>query len=112
MRADFGSIQMLDTDRHELRLIAWRNFHPESARVWQSVSRRVGSHIRVQRAGARRAAHEALSAEFQRYWQLASASKRLVAEARRITTSNFPDGAEYPPRSETAPGSANPSGRE
>lgn len=38
MRADFGSIQMLDAECGELDLIAWRNFHPESAAYWQSVS--------------------------------------------------------------------------
>ncbi|HZU13071.1 MAG TPA: PAS domain S-box protein [Chloroflexota bacterium] len=38
MRADFGSIQLLDAKRNELRLLAWRHFHPESAAVWHSVS--------------------------------------------------------------------------
>jgi two-component sensor histidine kinase len=38
MRADFGSIQLLDQERNELELIAWRNFHPDSARYWARVS--------------------------------------------------------------------------
>ncbi|MBV9761201.1 MAG: PAS domain S-box protein [Acidobacteriaceae bacterium] len=38
MSADFGSIQMLDADCCELNLIAWRNFHPESAEFWRKVS--------------------------------------------------------------------------
>jgi chemotaxis methyl-accepting protein methylase len=38
MRSDFGSLQALDADRGELRLLAWRNFHPESAEYWQRVN--------------------------------------------------------------------------
>src|SRR5262249_20787977 len=43
MRADFSSIQMLDEDRGELRLLAWKNFHPESAAHWQRVSMETGT---------------------------------------------------------------------
>ncbi|HKU62888.1 MAG TPA: response regulator [Gemmatimonadales bacterium] len=38
--ADFGSVQLLDADGR-LDLVAWRNFHPESAEFWRKVS--VGS---------------------------------------------------------------------
>lgn len=37
MRADMGSIQMLDVERNELRLLAWKGFHPASAEFWQRV---------------------------------------------------------------------------
>lgn len=37
MRSDMGSMQMLDPDRGELRLLASRGFHPESAAFWQWV---------------------------------------------------------------------------
>jgi PAS domain S-box-containing protein len=43
MHAEFGSIQMLDSERGELRLLACRNFHPESAAYWQSVSVKTGT---------------------------------------------------------------------
>jgi PAS domain S-box-containing protein len=43
MRASFGSIQMLDAERRQLRLLAWRNFHPESAAHWQTVSVATGT---------------------------------------------------------------------
>jgi signal transduction histidine kinase/DNA-binding response OmpR family regulator len=38
MGAQFASIQMLDADRNELRLLASRNFHPESAEYWGAIS--------------------------------------------------------------------------
>lgn len=37
MRSGFGSIQALDAGRGTLRLLAWRNFHPRSAALWQTV---------------------------------------------------------------------------
>ncbi len=37
MSADMGSMQMLDRGRSELKLIASRGFHPESAAFWQWV---------------------------------------------------------------------------
>ena len=43
MGADFGSIQQLDPERGELHLVAWKNFHPESAEFWQRVSVEAGS---------------------------------------------------------------------
>lgn len=43
MNAEFSSIQILDTDCDELRLLAWRNFHPESAKYWQTVSVKTGT---------------------------------------------------------------------
>lgn len=43
MHADFSSIQLLDTECNELRLLAWRNFHPESAKYWQRVSIETGT---------------------------------------------------------------------
>jgi len=43
MGAEFGSIQLLDEKEKVLRLIAWRNFHPEAAEYWQNVSVSTGS---------------------------------------------------------------------
>lgn len=43
MQSDFGSLQMLDAEHDALRLVAWRNFHPDSAKFWQTVSTRTGS---------------------------------------------------------------------
>ena len=37
MRSDMASMQMLDSVRGELKLIAYRGFHPESAQLWQTV---------------------------------------------------------------------------
>jgi PAS domain S-box-containing protein len=37
MRADFGSIQMLDHARQELLLLGFRGFHAEAARFWERV---------------------------------------------------------------------------
>ncbi len=36
--ADVGSLQLLDATRGELQLLAWRNFHPDAAAHWQTVS--------------------------------------------------------------------------
>lgn len=41
MRSDAASMQILDAEKNELRLLAWKGFHPESAARWQRVS--VGS---------------------------------------------------------------------
>lgn len=38
MRSDMASLQMLDPDRNELRLLAWTGFHPDSARFWDRVA--------------------------------------------------------------------------
>ena len=38
MGSDMASLQMLVPERNELRLLAWRGFHPESAEFWESVS--------------------------------------------------------------------------
>ena len=35
MKADFASIQLLDEERNALRLLAWKNFHEDSAASWQ-----------------------------------------------------------------------------
>lgn len=43
MGSDFSSIQMLDPKKEELYLLAWRNFHPESAKYWQNVSVQTGT---------------------------------------------------------------------
>src|SRR5262249_43710407 len=43
MRADFASIQLLDAESGALDLLAWRNFHPESAAYWQRGSGETGS---------------------------------------------------------------------
>jgi PAS domain S-box-containing protein len=37
MSSDMGSMQVLDPERGELRLLAWSGFHPESAAFWQWV---------------------------------------------------------------------------
>jgi len=37
MGADMASMQMLDADSEQLRLLAWRGFHPESAAHWERV---------------------------------------------------------------------------
>ncbi|MGB7022544.1 MAG: PAS domain S-box protein [Candidatus Acidiferrales bacterium] len=37
LRSDMGSMQMLDPDRGELRLLASKGFHPESAAFWEWV---------------------------------------------------------------------------
>jgi PAS domain S-box-containing protein len=37
MGADIGSVQMLDPDTNELRLLAWQGFAPASAEFWSSV---------------------------------------------------------------------------
>jgi two-component sensor histidine kinase/PAS domain-containing protein len=41
MDAQFGSLQLLDDG--ELKLIAWRNFHPDSAAYWNQVSVTTGT---------------------------------------------------------------------
>jgi PAS domain S-box-containing protein len=43
MRADTGSMQRLDADQQQLRLLAWRGFAPESAAHWSVVSAASGS---------------------------------------------------------------------
>jgi PAS domain S-box-containing protein len=37
MSADFGSMQIFHPDRDELRLLAYKGFHPESAKFWEWV---------------------------------------------------------------------------
>ena len=43
MASDAASVQMLATDHTSLTLLAWRNFHPESAAFWQRVEVGAGS---------------------------------------------------------------------
>ena len=43
MASDAASVQILSADRTSLRLLAWRNFHPDSAAFWQGVSVGAGS---------------------------------------------------------------------
>lgn len=38
MGADFGSLQMLDEEAQQLRLLAWQGFHPEAVAYWQMVA--------------------------------------------------------------------------
>lgn len=38
MRSDMGSLQMLDPERQELRLLAWKGFHPDSAAYWETIT--------------------------------------------------------------------------
>ncbi|MBF6600983.1 MAG: PAS domain S-box protein [Dehalococcoidia bacterium] len=37
LRAECGSMQIFDAEREELRLIAWKGFHPDAAKFWQVV---------------------------------------------------------------------------
>jgi PAS domain S-box-containing protein len=37
MSADMGSMQVLERDQNELRLLAWRGFHPRSAEFWDRI---------------------------------------------------------------------------
>jgi GAF domain-containing protein len=37
MSSDMASIQMLDPEANELRLLGWKGFHPQSAAFWDSV---------------------------------------------------------------------------
>jgi len=43
MASDAASVQMLAADHTSLRLIAWRNLHPDSAAFWQRVAVGAGS---------------------------------------------------------------------
>ena len=43
MASDAASVQMLAADHTSLRLLAWRNFHPDSAAFWQRVAVGAGS---------------------------------------------------------------------
>jgi hypothetical protein len=38
MRSDMASMQMLYSERNELRLLTWKGFHPESAAFWEWLS--------------------------------------------------------------------------
>src|SRR5262249_39683369 len=37
MSSDMASIQLLDPERNQLRLLAWKGFHPQSAVFWEWV---------------------------------------------------------------------------
>ena len=43
MASDAASVQMLEADDTSLRLLAWTNFHPDSAAFWQRVAVGTGS---------------------------------------------------------------------
>ena len=43
MASDFASVQMLAADHGSLSLLAWKNFHPDSAAFWQLVEVGAGS---------------------------------------------------------------------
>jgi PAS domain S-box-containing protein len=43
MASDCASVQMLAADHTSLRLLAWKNFHPDSAAFWQRVAVGTGS---------------------------------------------------------------------
>jgi two-component system CheB/CheR fusion protein len=38
LRSDMGSLQMVDAEHNELRLLAWKGFHPASAARWDKLS--------------------------------------------------------------------------
>jgi GAF domain-containing protein len=37
MSSDMASMELLDPERNQLRLLAWKGFHPQSAAVWEWV---------------------------------------------------------------------------
>ena len=37
MSSDMASMQWLDPERNQLRLLAWKGFHPQSAVFWERV---------------------------------------------------------------------------
>ena len=37
MSSDMASMQLLDPERNQLRLLAWKGFHPQSAVFWERV---------------------------------------------------------------------------
>jgi GAF domain-containing protein len=37
MSSDMASVQLLDPERNQLRLLAWKGFHPQSAILWEWV---------------------------------------------------------------------------
>ena len=43
MGSDAASLQVLDPERRQLKLVAWRGFHPDSARFWTWVRADTGS---------------------------------------------------------------------
>src|SRR5262249_16478458 len=43
MSSDMGSMQTFHPEQNELRLLAWRGFHPESAAFWERVHLESGS---------------------------------------------------------------------
>ncbi len=43
MRSQAASIQLLDPETEELRLLAWKGFHPDSAKHWERVSIKSGT---------------------------------------------------------------------
>jgi len=54
MHSDMSSLQMLNDERNELRLLGWRGFHPESAVFWERVRMESGSSCAAAlRAGQR-----------------------------------------------------------
>jgi signal transduction histidine kinase len=54
MGADMGSMQMLDPERNELRLLAWRGFDPASAAFWETVRVESGSTCGVALSSGKR----------------------------------------------------------
>src|SRR4029077_11294470 len=43
MKADFASIQLLDPERSALKLLAWKNFHEDSAAAWEWIDAESGT---------------------------------------------------------------------
>ena len=54
MASDCASVQMLATDQSSLRLLAWKNFHADSAAFWQVVRVGAGSTCAVALRGNQR----------------------------------------------------------
>jgi PAS domain S-box-containing protein len=77
MRADFCSIQILDEEHDQLSLLAWKNFHPDAAKFWRTVSAGNGETCGAAlQHGERivvpdvRAAAFLQGSESQKYWAL------------------------------------------
>ena len=49
--SDMASIQLLDPNQSELRLLGWKGFHPQSASFWETVDFKSGSTCGLRRRG-------------------------------------------------------------
>ncbi|HMN28198.1 MAG TPA: PAS domain S-box protein, partial [Caldilineaceae bacterium] len=95
MGADCASIQLLDEERQQLRLLAWKGFHPEAAAYWQTVALGSASVCsRAVRSGERllvpdvRVSTILVGSDSHKYYQLsgivAVQSTPLIAQSGRL----------------------------